>query len=126
MNESHDPLKSLFEEAAAAGRARASYAPATEITARGRRAHRRRLAVLAASACLVVGGAGAGLAALVNGPSQPVLPATTPSVGGPTPARTSTTTEAPYPRRTTAPPLSTSTSAPPLGTTTTSPPGGAG
>ncbi|MFD9644678.1 hypothetical protein ACFWWN_14435, partial [Streptomyces sp. NPDC059082] len=58
MNESHDPLKSLFEEAAAAGRARASYAPAAEITARGRRAHRRRLAVLAASACLVVGGAG--------------------------------------------------------------------
>ncbi|MFF9853393.1 hypothetical protein [Streptomyces litmocidini] len=108
MNESRDPLKSLFEEAAAAGRARASYASAGEISARGRRVHRRRLAVLAVGACLVVGGGGAALVTLLPGPSQPVVPATSPSVSGPAPASTTATLP---------PPAGTSSSA-----VTTSPP----
>ncbi|WP_037675183.1 hypothetical protein [Streptomyces globisporus] len=123
MNESrdpsHDPLKSLFEEAAAAGRARASYASAGEISSRGRRVHRRRLAVLAVGACLLVGGGGAALASLLPGPSQPVGPATSPSTSGPAPADTTTTPPA---DTTTGPPATTDASSsatlPPLSTPT--------
>ncbi|MFI1717623.1 hypothetical protein [Streptomyces litmocidini] len=126
MNESRDPsrdpLKSLFEEAAAAGRARASYASAGEISARGRRVHRRRLAVLAVGACLVVGGGGAALVTLLPGPSQPVAPATSPSVSGPTPA--STTATLPSPSGTSSSGVTTSPPPPtPPSTAATTPPG---
>ncbi|MFH9959658.1 hypothetical protein ACH4OX_36390 [Streptomyces roseolus] len=118
---SHDPLKSLFEEVAAAGRAQASYASAGEISARGRRAHRRRLAVLAVSACLVVGGGGATLVTLLPGPSRPVVPATSPSMSGPAPASTTATFPTPidtFSAVTTSPPPS-----PPTSTSATVPPG---
>ncbi|WP_435971524.1 hypothetical protein [Streptomyces sp. Qhu_M48] len=111
----HDPLRSLFQQAAADGRSRSVQPSAADITARGRGARRRRLAVFAAGACLVVGGGGAALAALLPGRADPVLPATTPSVSGPSPMGT------------TSPPPSfdrpTGTNPPTIGTTT-SPPGG--
>ncbi|MGW7307600.1 hypothetical protein ACWGI1_18730 [Streptomyces sp. NPDC054835] len=152
---SQDPLKALFEQAAAAGRSRATYAPAGEISARGRRVHRHRVAVLAAGACLVVGAGGVGLGAALSGPSRPVAPATSPSVTGPAPADTATgpstplssPTQAPSAGATSSPPAgeprSTSTigsdssttappsgrfrsTTPPGGSATTAPPGGAG
>ncbi|MFF9341125.1 MULTISPECIES: hypothetical protein [unclassified Streptomyces] len=119
MNESHDPLKSLFEEAAASGRARASCPPVGEISARGRRVRRRRLAVLAAGACLVVGAGGATLASLLPGPSEPVVPATSPSVSGPAPADTT----APLPATTSPSSAPATTMGSPATATTTTPPG---
>ncbi|MER5967716.1 hypothetical protein [Streptomyces sp. NPDC002057] len=111
----HDPLRSLFQQAAADGRSRSVQPPAADIIARGRSARRRRLAVFAAGACLVIGGGSAALATLLPGRAAPVLPATTPSVSGPSPVGT------------TSPPPSfghpTSTNPPFIGTTT-SPPGG--
>lgn len=79
MPDSHDPLRSLFQQAADAGKARAVVAPAERITERGRRARRRRVAGLAVGACLVLGGGGAGVAALLPDGRTPVVPATNPS-----------------------------------------------
>lgn len=55
----HDPLRSPFREAAESEPARANSAPAAYIAERGDRLHRRRLAALAAAACLVLAGGGA-------------------------------------------------------------------
>ncbi|MFC6885564.1 hypothetical protein [Actinomadura yumaensis] len=79
MPDSHDPLRSLFQRAADAGKARAVVAPVERITERGRRARRRRVAGLAVGACLVLGGGGASVAALLPDGRTPVVPATNPS-----------------------------------------------
>lgn len=53
MPEPHDLLRSLFQEAASTGQARARYAPVSLVTRRGERMRRRRIASLAVGACLV-------------------------------------------------------------------------
>ncbi|MFE3497926.1 hypothetical protein [Streptomyces sp. NPDC059175] len=96
MPDPHDPLRSLFSEAAASGRARAEAPPVGRIVERGRRAHRRRVAALAAGACLALAGGGAATAVLLPGERPPATPATSPATspsGSPTgsetaPART--------------------------------------
>ncbi|MGW2105566.1 hypothetical protein [Streptomyces sp. NPDC001948] len=79
MSEAHDPLRSLFKEAAAAGRSRALSAPPSYITERGERARRRRIVALAVGACLVFSGTGAAVASLVPDGTGTTVPATTPS-----------------------------------------------
>ncbi|MFI8520863.1 hypothetical protein ACIGEZ_24000 [Streptomyces sp. NPDC085481] len=125
MTEPHDPLRSLFQEAAAAGRSRATHPPVADISERGRRAQRRRLAVFAAGACLVLGGGSTALATLLPGGSQPVLPATSPSVGGPSPMNTTRPpkTDVPFPGVRTSPPIGATTS-PPTGEHGSAPPQG--
>ncbi|MFT2014378.1 hypothetical protein ACMA1D_00805 [Streptomyces sp. 796.1] len=88
MHEPDDPLRTLFQQAAAAGRARARIAPAAQVTACGRRAHRRRVAGLAVLACLVVGAGTAASAALLPTTGSPAAPATSPPSPGPAPAPT--------------------------------------
>ncbi|MDQ0794265.1 hypothetical protein [Streptomyces sp. B1I3] len=106
MPEPHDPLRSLFEQAAAAGRSRAVPAPMARIAERGRRAHRRRLAALAAGCLVLVGGTVATSTSLRSAPAPaapatgathstpPPAPAPTtglpPSSGGPSPSKTPT------------------------------------
>ncbi|MFE6663922.1 hypothetical protein ACFVFH_10215 [Streptomyces sp. NPDC057697] len=79
MSESHDPLTSLFKEAAAAGQSRARSAPASFITERGERTRRRRILALAVGACLVFSGAGAAVASLVPDTTGTTVPADSPS-----------------------------------------------
>ncbi|MEE1768427.1 hypothetical protein PUR34_09685 [Streptomyces sp. JV185] len=79
MSEAHDPLRSLFKEAAAAGQSRAHSAPPSYITERGERARRRRIVALAVGACLVFSGTGAAVASLVPDGTGTTVPATTPS-----------------------------------------------
>ncbi|MGW9117585.1 hypothetical protein ACWGRV_13235 [Streptomyces sp. NPDC055663] len=79
MSEAHDPLRSLFKEAAAAGQSRALSAPPSYITERGERARRRRIVALAVGACLVFSGTGAAVASLVPDGTGTTVPATTPS-----------------------------------------------
>ncbi|MEU6013927.1 hypothetical protein ABZ826_07600 [Streptomyces sp. NPDC047515] len=86
MSEPHDPLRSLFKEAAAAGQSRAHSAPPSFITERGERVHRRRILALAVGACLVFSGAGAAAASLLPESPDTSVPATTPSTPRPSPA----------------------------------------
>ncbi|WP_326766765.1 hypothetical protein OG978_21395 [Streptomyces sp. NBC_01591] len=79
MSESHDPLRSVFKEAAAVGQSRARSAPPSFITERGERARRRRIVALAVGACLVFSGTGAAVASLVPDSTGTTVPATTPS-----------------------------------------------
>ncbi|MGW2089302.1 hypothetical protein [Streptomyces sp. NPDC001880] len=79
MSEAHDPLRSLFKEAAAAGQSRARSAPPSYITERGERARRRRIVVLAVGACLFFSGTGVAVASLVPDGTGTTVPATTPS-----------------------------------------------
>ncbi|MFD9909931.1 cell wall synthesis protein CwsA, partial [Streptomyces sp. NPDC059063] len=97
MAEPHDPLRSLFQEAAAAGRSRADLPPVSDITRRGRKAHRTFVTAVAVTATLVVAGAGA--AALVHRSQTPTPPATVPSV----PSLSPDSSEPPVPSETTAP-----------------------
>ncbi|MEU6311065.1 hypothetical protein [Streptomyces sp. NPDC047014] len=97
MPDTHDPLRSLFHEAASAGQSASALPPVSAIERRGERVRRRRIAGLAVACCLVLGGSGAAVAALLPAePSRPTLPATTPS---PSPAPP--TTAPPTPRSTT-------------------------
>ncbi|MFB6712353.1 MULTISPECIES: hypothetical protein [unclassified Streptomyces] len=86
MSEPHDPLRSLFKEAAAAGQSRALSAPPSFITERGERVHRRRIVALAVGACLVFSGAGAAAASLLPASPDTSVPATTPTPPRPSPA----------------------------------------
>ncbi|WP_404952832.1 hypothetical protein [Streptomyces sp. 147326] len=117
MPDSHDPLRSLFREAASAAETRTALPPVSVIEHRGERVRRRRIAGLAVACCLVLAGSGAALASFLPGGPGPVLPASTPSPlappSGPTPAPSSEPTTPPSstptssptpPRRTTAPP----------------------
>ncbi|MFF8915381.1 hypothetical protein ACF08M_19180 [Streptomyces sp. NPDC015032] len=121
MSEPNDPLRSLFKEAADAGRSRARSAPPSYITERGERVRRRRVVALAVGACLVLSGTGAAVATLLPGNPDTTLPATTPTTPQPSPrlspSRTSPpTTDAPTPGE------SVSTSpASPTGSTSTPP-----
>ncbi|MFF3395648.1 hypothetical protein ACFYW1_32570 [Streptomyces sp. NPDC002669] len=107
MPESHDPLGSLFKEAAATGQARARSAPPSYITERGARAHRRRMVALAVGACLVFSGAGAAVASLLPDSPGTTVPATTPSPvpsPSPSPTKPSPSTSSPTSPQTTLPP----------------------
>ncbi|MCL7496690.1 hypothetical protein M8I34_35570 [Streptomyces sp. MCA2] len=106
MPEPHDLLRSLFQEAASTGQARARYAPVSLVTRRGERMRRRRIASLAVGACLVFAGTGAAAAALLPGTQGTSVPAVTPSPSKSTltptpvptsPRSTSTRTGAPVP-----------------------------
>ncbi|MFF3327164.1 hypothetical protein [Streptomyces sp. NPDC002889] len=88
MPESHDPLRSLFQQAADAGRANATTAPLAHVVERGKRAHRRRIAALTAGACLVLACGGAATAMLLPGERPSIAPATSPSPSRPSPALT--------------------------------------
>ncbi|MFE7615678.1 hypothetical protein [Streptomyces sp. NPDC057496] len=106
MPESQDPLRSLFKEAAATGQARARSAPASYITERGARAHRRRMVALAVGACLVFSGAGAAVASLLPDSPGTTVPATTPSPvpsPSPSPTKPSPSTSSPASPQTTDP-----------------------
>ncbi|MFF8696819.1 hypothetical protein ACF08W_31865 [Streptomyces sp. NPDC015144] len=118
MSDPHDPLRSLFKEAAEAGQSRARSAPVSYITARGDRVRRRRMVGLAVGACLVLSGAGAAVVPLLpSGPGRTV-PATTPSPS-PSPSMPTPSTSSPAAPETTEPPRTGATkTAPP----STSPP----
>ncbi len=95
--EPDDPLRTLFQQAAAAGQARARTAPFGHVRARGRRAHRQRVAVLVAGACLVLGCGTAATAGWLPGESAPAG-STGPATRPPSPAPTPSPTTAPPPR----------------------------
>ncbi|SED90371.1 hypothetical protein SAMN05428945_5978 [Streptomyces sp. 2224.1] len=110
MPEPHDLLRSLFQEAASTGQSRARCAPVELVARRGERLRRRRIATLAAGACLVFAGTGAAAVALLPGSPSTGVPAVTPSPSrpsatpkpAPTPPRsTSSVTSTPVPGRTT-------------------------
>ncbi|MFE9929242.1 hypothetical protein [Streptomyces sp. NPDC005533] len=122
MPESHDPLRSLFREAAGDGQSRSALPPVAVIELRGERARRRRIAGLAVAACLVLAGSGAAVAAFLPGSPTPVLPASTPPPldpsSGPTPTPSTSPTSAP-----TTPLSASATSSPTPPRHTTAPPG---
>ncbi|MGW7334369.1 hypothetical protein ACWGIU_38390 [Streptomyces sp. NPDC054840] len=125
MPDSHDPLRSLFREAASAGQAASTTPSVAVIERRGERHRRHRIVAIAAACVLVLAGSGATLSAFLPGDPGPTLPATTPSPAAPSPTSappppsTSTTptfNSALPPRNTTPPPLGSSTT-PALNTT---------
>ncbi|QEV60829.1 hypothetical protein CP982_20640 [Streptomyces spectabilis] len=69
-------MRSLFQEAADAGRSRADVPPVSAVVRRGRRAHRVFVTAVAVAASLVVAGAGA---LALSYSSEPTPPATVPS-----------------------------------------------
>ncbi|MFD7561470.1 hypothetical protein ACFV9E_44230, partial [Streptomyces sp. NPDC059835] len=105
----HDPLRSLFREAASVGRSRAALPPVSVIARRGEKVRRRRIAGFALACCLVIGGSAAAVAAFLPGDAGPSLPATTPPPLTPspvpnrsappstTPSATATSTRTAYP-----------------------------
>ncbi|MFI5771863.1 hypothetical protein ACIA74_25690 [Streptomyces sp. NPDC051658] len=125
MSEPHDPLRSLFKEAAAAGQARARSAPSSVITERGERVRRRRIVALAVGACLAFSGTGAAVASLVPDSTGTTVPATTPSPAPSprlspspvSPSSSSSSSSSPSSPRTSLPPSGTPSDRP-----TTSPP----
>ncbi|WP_030712175.1 hypothetical protein [Streptomyces sp. NRRL F-2580] len=122
MPESHDPLRSLFREAAGEGESRSALPPVAVIELRGERVRRRRIAGLAVATCLVLSGSGAALAAFLPGSPAPALPASTPSPLAPSSGPTPTPSTSPSPTPTTLP-SSTATSSPTPPRHTTAPPG---
>ncbi|WP_079407506.1 hypothetical protein [Streptomyces sp. 3211] len=112
MPDRHDPLRSLFQEAASAGQSAAMSPPVSIIERRGERHRRRRIVGIAAACLFVLAGSGAALSTFLPGDAGPILPATTPSPVAPSP------TSAPPPQNTVAPPSSTTA---PASTTTTTP-----
>ncbi|MFF6984282.1 hypothetical protein ACFZAV_42970 [Streptomyces sp. NPDC008343] len=101
MSEPQDPLRSLFQQAGQFGQARSAAPGLAHITERGERAHRGRLALLAAGACLFVAGSAAAVT-LLPGDPPPTAPATSPSPSDHTPAPSSRTqpSDLPLPDRT--------------------------
>lgn len=108
MPDSHDPLRSLFQDAASAGQAATTLAPVSAIARRGERVRRRRIAGAALACLLVLAGSGAAIASFLPGERSPVLPATTPSPRTPSPEPTGS---AP-PRNTLPPPDPSGTAGP--------------
>ncbi|SFY40913.1 hypothetical protein OH786_16530 [Streptomyces atratus] len=115
MSEAHDPLRSLFKEAAAAGQSSARSAPTSYITERGERARRRRIVALAVGACLVFSGTGAAVASLVPDGTGTTAPANTPSPV-PSPRLSPSPTSPASPSSTSSTPSSPQTSLPPTRT----------
>ncbi|MFZ4298605.1 hypothetical protein ACOZE3_11930 [Streptomyces cinereoruber] len=101
MNEHSDPsLRALFRAAAEHGSREAATLPVARVVERGRRAHRRRLALGTATAGVVAVLGLATAVSLAPGPAGPALPATSPSdllpretasTAPPTPDSTTTT-----------------------------------
>ncbi|WP_445270789.1 hypothetical protein [Streptomyces sp. DSM 41634] len=122
MPDSHDPLRSLFREAASAAETRTALPPVAVIERRGERVRRRRIAGLAVACCLVLAGSGAALASFLPDSPGPALPASTPSPlapsSGPTPSPSTPPSSTP-----TSLPSSTPTSSPTPPRRTTEPPG---
>lgn len=85
MPDSHDPLRSLFREAASAGQAASTTPPVGVIERRGERHRRHRIVGIAAACLLVLAGSGAALSAFLPQDPGPNLPATTPSPVAPSP-----------------------------------------
>ncbi|MCX4808324.1 hypothetical protein OG594_43215 [Streptomyces sp. NBC_01214] len=110
MHDSHDPLRSLFQEAASAGQSASTTPPVAVIERRGERHRRHRIVGIAAACFLVLAGSGAVLSAFLPGDSGPTLPATTPSPVAPSP-----TSAPPPPSNSTPPTLNSMT--PPRNTT---------
>ncbi|WP_438293454.1 hypothetical protein [Streptomyces sp. HUAS TT7] len=95
--------------------------PAERVAARGLRRRRRTMAALAACAVCLLAGSGAALGLRLQ-QSPPVLPASTPDAGTPSPARdTGTPSERPSPSYPTPPPTATATPSPPFGSPPPSP-----
>ncbi|MFD4739745.1 hypothetical protein ACFWNR_19020 [Streptomyces virginiae] len=128
MPDSHDPLRSLFREAASAGQAASTTPPVGVIERRGERHRRHRIVGIAAACLLVLAGSGAALSAFLPQDPGPTLPATTPSPVAPSP-----TSAPPPPAHSTTPTLNSAlpprntTPPPPLGSmmppnSTTAPP----
>ncbi|MEW1902589.1 hypothetical protein [Streptomyces sp. NPDC086147] len=89
MNDPTDPsLRALFRAAADHGSREATTLPVAQVVERGRRAHRRRLALATVTAGVVAVLGVATAASLAPGPADPVLPATSPSVPPPGPSPT--------------------------------------
>ncbi|WP_405526201.1 hypothetical protein OG592_01920 [Streptomyces avidinii] len=103
MPDPHDPLRSLFQEAASAGQSASMTPPVSIIERRGERHRRRRIVGIAAACLFVLAGSGAALSTFLPGDAGPTLPATTPSPAAPSP--------------TSAPPPASNTIAPPGSTT---------
>uniref|UniRef100_A0AAU2K354 Cellulase n=1 Tax=Streptomyces sp. NBC_00049 TaxID=2903617 RepID=A0AAU2K354_9ACTN len=125
MPESHDPLRSLFQEAASVAQSSSALAPVSVITRRGERARRRRIAGIALACCLVIAGSGAVLADFAARDTGPVLPASTPSPLAPSsaPPAPVNTTETPAPPGMSArPPRSTPSASASASATSTSAP----
>ncbi|MFD7916948.1 hypothetical protein ACFV30_40775 [Streptomyces sp. NPDC059752] len=110
MHDSHDPLRSLFQEAASAGQSASTAPPVAVIERRGERHRRHRIVGIAAACFLVLAGSGAALSAFLPGDSGPTLPATTPPPVAPSP-----TSAPPPPPNSTTPTLNSMT--PPRNTT---------
>ncbi|MFE5557018.1 hypothetical protein [Streptomyces sp. NPDC056544] len=106
MHDSHDPLRSLFQEAASVGQSASTTPPVAVIERRGERHRRHRIVGIAAACFLVLAGTGAALSAFLPGDSGPTLPATTPSPVVPSP-----TSAPPPPPNSTAPTLNSMTPA---------------
>ncbi|WP_051773991.1 hypothetical protein [Streptomyces sp. NRRL S-237] len=133
MPDSHDPLRSLFREAASAGQTASTTPPVAVIERRGERHRRHRIVGIAAACLLVLAGSGAALSAFLPEDPGPTLPATTPSPVAPSPtsappppshSTTPTLNSALPPRNTTPPPLNSvmppsNTTAPPVDPTGT-------
>ncbi|MFG2230672.1 hypothetical protein ACGFNX_11725 [Streptomyces sp. NPDC048723] len=126
MPDSHDPLRSLFQEAASAGQSASLAPPVAVIERRGERHRRRRIVGIAAACFLVLAGSGAALSAFLPGDPGPTLPATTPSPAAPSPTSappppphsTAPTLNSMTPPRNTTPPPPLNTTTPPRSTTT--------
>lgn len=77
--EAQDSLRSLFRQAGDFGQSHARPVSVAHITERGRRSHRRRLAAVAAGACLIVGVGTAGAVVSLRNDSVNAPPAVSPS-----------------------------------------------
>ncbi|MFF5785832.1 hypothetical protein ACFY8P_12820 [Streptomyces sp. NPDC012693] len=94
-----DPcLRSLFRAAADHGRRHATPLPVAQVVERGRRSHRRRVALALVSASAVAALGVVTAVGLVPEPSGPVLPATSPSA--PLPGPTTSPPPGPLPTET--------------------------
>ncbi|GAA4888532.1 hypothetical protein ACFPM3_18550 [Streptomyces coeruleoprunus] len=131
MREPRDPMRSLFQQAARSVQDRTVTAPVRLIAERGRKAHRRRVALLTASACLALFGSGAAVVAWLPVTSPPALPAKPGPSSQPSPVESSMpsatppadrsgATPSPDPSRSTPPPATASatTTMPPHGSAT--------
>ncbi|MFF2012596.1 hypothetical protein ACFVWY_26470 [Streptomyces sp. NPDC058195] len=129
MSDPHDPLRSLFKEAAAAGQSRARSAPPSYITARGERARRHRMVGLAVGACLVLSGTGAAVVSLLPGSPGTTVPAVTPSPRpspSPSPTKPEPATSSPTTPQTSTPRTTPPTQVPSSGETSPNAPSGPG
>lgn len=113
MPETHEErLRAAFKDAAADGQRAAMPASAAAVRVRGNHKRRQRLAMIGATACVLIGGATASVVLLLPGDNGGTLPATSPappstdSRGLPTAEATSDYPARTYPPTGTAPIMS--------------------